>query len=103
VGDHEEESSKIWYTSLENLVVKTIYTREKEIIEENQIHHEKDPTLPLDQQEPEVNHLEDPSPSMIPCQVLVDILVALEDDSQEESGEDLDLEVTQSSKVKKMG
>jgi hypothetical protein len=52
VGDHEEESSKNRYTTLENLEAETIDSKEKEITEENQIHQEKDSTLPLDQQEP---------------------------------------------------
>jgi len=40
---------------------------------------------------------------MIPSRVPSCILVTIEDDSQEDYGEDLDLEVTWSSKVKKVG
>jgi hypothetical protein len=38
VGDHEEESSKNLYKTLENLEEENVDSREKEIIEESQIH-----------------------------------------------------------------
>jgi hypothetical protein len=61
-----QKAVKIDTQALENMEAETVNSKEKETTEEIQSQHDPDPVPPLKQNDPVINQLVDPSPSLFP-------------------------------------
>jgi hypothetical protein len=93
-GDHAIESSKNKYAALENIEVEMVESKEEDITSQNRAHPKEEIDPLVTQKETKISNHGDPTPSKIPTRATFGIPVILEEEIQEESREELEIEVS---------